>query len=201
MKDEKFEQIREGIRQELLKANQHFKICWDIKRASEDIYKAIDVYLSFFYYTIWANNDRFCLGIYNVVKPDDDTANFIKLFNYIKSNKDLMKIFNRKEINEMEAIIQSHVGLIDKIKVIRDQYIAHNQLEKKHLKGEATYTYEEGKKLLCDLNKMLNTLSIKYDNNRYSWDTSPRLNVEDMLRHLTEYRNERIKKRRQGVIS
>jgi hypothetical protein len=203
MKDERFEKIREGIYQELLKANQHFKIYWGIRLSSKDIAKVMNVYLTFFYYTMWGNNDRFCLGIYNVVKPDPDTANFTKLFNHIKSNKDLSKIFDLKEINKMEAIIQSHESLIKRIKVIRDQYIAHNQLEKKHLQEETTYTYEEGKKLLQDLNTILSDLSRKYDGSGYWSDTSnlldvnPSLNVEDMLRHLTEHRSESIKRRGQ----
>lgn len=199
MKDERFEEIREGIQQELLKANLHFKICWDIRLASKDIAKVRNVYLTFFYYTMQGNNDRFCLAIYNVIKPDDDTANFQKLFNYIRNNN-YLSIFQKNEIDEMESTIQSHKNLISRIKIIRDQYIAHTQLNKKHLEGEATYKYEEGKSLLKDLNGILDKLSYKYDNSRYRHDNSglldvsPSLNVEDMLRHLTEHRSELIKR-------
>jgi hypothetical protein len=205
MKDARFEELREGIYQELLKANQHFKIFWGMRLASKDIAKVMNVYLTFFYYTMWCNNDRFCLGIYNVIKPDKDTANFTKLFNYIISNENLSKIFNQREINKMEVIIQSHKNLIDRIKVVRDQYIAHNQLTKNHLKEDTTYKYEEGEKLLKDLNKILDKLSYKYDNSRY-WhdnsgllDVSPGLNLEDMLRDLTEHRNDQIKRTREAV--
>ncbi len=196
MKDERFEQIREGIYQELLKANQHFKIFWRIRQTSDDIKKIRNVYLTFFVFTMRSHNDRFYLAVHNVVKPDDDTANFIKLFNYIRNNKDLSKIFNRKEIDEMEAIIKSHSSLIKRIATVRNQYIAHNQLTEKHLEEETTYKYEEGKRLLIDLNNILEKVSRKYDGNMY-WtdnndllDVSPSLNVEDMLRHLTEHRNE-----------
>ena len=193
-KDERFEELRKGIFQELLKANQHFKICWGIRLASEDIARATRVHMTFFYYTMWGNNDRFCLGIYNVVKRDDDTANFQKLFNYIRSNN-YLSIFKKNEINQMEATIQSHKNLIDRIKIIRDQYVAHNQLEKKHLKEDTTYTYEEGKRLLEDLNNILNNLSYKYDNSSYWIDdtgllhVNPSLNVEYVLRSLTEHYN------------
>jgi hypothetical protein len=204
MKDKRFEQIREGIYQELLKANQHFKIYWDIRLASEDIAKVRNVYLTFFYYTMWGNNDRFCLAICNVTKPDEDTANFQKLFNYIKSNN-YLSIFEKNEIDQMKTTIQSHKNLINRIKIVRDQYIAHNQLTKKHLDGETTYKHEEGKRLLIDLNNILQKVSRKYDHKGY-WrdgsdllDVSPSLNVEDMLRHLTEYRNEQITKRRLGA--
>lgn len=205
MKDKGFEEIREGIYQELLKANMHFKIFWAIYTAPKDITKIRNIYISFFVYTMRSHNDRFCLGIYNVIKPESGTANFTKLFNYIRSNNNLLNILDQKEIGEMEATIQSHESLINRIKVIRDQYTAHNQLKKKHLEGETTYLYEEGEKLLKDLNGILDKLSHKYDNSGY-WhdnggllDVSPSLNVEDMLRHLTEYRHEQIKKRRQGV--
>ena len=201
MKDEGFEKILEGIRQELLKANQHFKICWSIRLASGDEAKAREVYLTFFYYTMWSHNDRFCIGIYNLVKPDRYTANFTKLFNYIRSSDSLSKIFEQKEISEMKATIQSHSSLLNKIKVIRNQYVAQNPVKKKHLEGETTYKYEEGKQLLEDLNNIVNRLLLKYASNTFSFDVSPRLNVEDMLRHLTEYRNEQITKRRQGVSS
>jgi len=159
----------------------------------------MNVYRTFFYYTLWSNNDRFCLGIYNVVKPEPDTANFTKLFNYIKSNKGLLTIFDLKEIEKMEATIQSYESLINRIKVIRDQYIAHSQLKKEHLEGEATYTYEEGKQLLKELNKIINRLSLKYDNSRHTFEVSPSLNLQDMLRNLTAYRHDQIKRRREAV--
>lgn len=204
MRDRRFEQIREGIYQELLKANQHFKIYWDIRLASEDIAKVRNVYLTFFYYTMWGNNDRFCLAIYNVTKPDEDTANFQKLLNYIRSNN-YLSIFEKNEIDQMKTIIQSHKNLIDRIKIVRDQYIAHNQLEKKHLQEETAYKYEEGKKLLRDLNIILNNLSRKYDNSGYwhdnedLFDVNPSLNIKDMLHHLTEYRSEQRQRRIQGA--
>ena len=193
-KDERFEKIREGIRQELLNANQHFKIGWGISLASDDIAKGRDVHFAFFNYTMWSNHKSFCLAIYNLMKRDKKTANFKRLFNYIRSNKDLLTIFDLKEIEGMETTIKSHESLIKRIKVIRNQYAAHNQLEKMHLEGETTYTYEEGKKLLDDLNKILNTLSRKYDQNIYSWDTSPRLNVDYVLRSLTEHYNSQTKR-------
>ena len=192
MKDEKFEKLRQGIQQQLLKANQHFKICWGISLASEDIARAIDIHSAFFYYTMWSNNESFCLTTFNVLKPDDKTANFTKLFNHIRNSKNLLTVFDLKEIEGMKTTIKSHESLIKRIKVIRDQYIAHNQLKKKHLEGETTYTYEEGKKLLEDLNNILNTLSHKYDRSIFSWDTSPRLNVEYVLRSLTERYEDQI---------
>ena len=204
--DKRFENIREGLYQELLKANLHFKIFWALYAAPEDIANIRNVYLTFFVSTMRSHNDRFCLAVHNAVEPDKNTANFTKLFNYIKSNKDLQKIFNLKEIEEMEATIQSHSSLIKRIATVRNQYIAHNQLTKKHLAEETTYEYEEGKRLLIDLNHILEGISRRYDGKLF-WkdddllDISPRLNVEDMLRHLTEYRNERIKKRRQGALN
>jgi len=203
--DKRFEKIREGLYQELLKANLHFKIFWALYTAPKDIANIRNVYLTFFVSTMRSHNDRFCLAVHNAVKPDKDTANFTKLFSYIKSNKNLQTIFDLKEIEEMEAKIQSHSSLIKRIATIRNQYIAHNQLTKKHLAEETSYKYEEGKRLLINLNNILQKVSRKYDNSGY-WhdeenllDVSPSLNVEDMLRHLTEYRNERIEKRRQGV--
>jgi len=206
VRDKRFERIREGIYQELLKANQHFKICWGIRRASQDIARAIRVHLAFFHFTMWSNNDRFCLGVYNVVKPDDDTANFTKLFNYVRSSRHLSALLleEKQDIREMEQKIESHRELIDRIKVIRDQYVAHIQLTRKHLEGAATYTYEEGKTLLVDLNDILRNVSRAYDRNLY-WrdgdgllDVSPSVNVDYVLRSLTERYEDGIR-RRQGL--
>jgi len=204
-KDEKFEKIREGLYQELIKANMHFKIFWAVYAAPKDIANIRNVYLTFFVLIMRSHNDRFCIAVHNTVKLDKKTANFTKLFNYIISNENLHNIFDLKEIDQMEATIQSHKDIIDRIKIIRDQYVAHNQLEPKHLKRKITYTYEEGVKLLGDLNNILQKLSRKYDHGGY-WrdnndllDVSPSLNVEDMLRYLTDYRNAQTKKRRQGV--
>jgi len=206
-KDEKFETIREGLYQELLKANLHFKIFWAVYTAPKDIANIRNVYLTFFVFTMRSHNDRFCLAVHNAVKPDKKTANFTKLFNYIRSNKKLQSIFDLGEIEEMEATIKSHTSLTERIAIVRNQYVAHNQLTKKHLDEETTYKYEEGKRLLIDLNNILQKVSRKYDNRGY-WrdgsdllDVSPSLNVEDMLRDLTEYRHEQITKRRQGAKS
>ena len=208
MKDVRFEELRESIFQEMLKANQHFKIFWELKKAPYDISKIMNVYIVFFNFTMWSHNDRFCLAIYNVIKPYDDTANFQKLFNYIKSHSNLSQLFPSRIIEDMEAKIKSHYGLICKIKTVRDQYVAHKQLKKKHLDEiPITYTYEEGSELLKDLNKILNDVSYKYDNSTYWLDdnglmyVSPGLNVEDMLRHLTEYRKESTKRRIGGASS
>jgi hypothetical protein len=110
-------------------------------------------------------------------------------------------MFDQKEIKDMETTIKSHKSLIKRIAIIRNQYIAHNQLTRKHLAEETTYKYEEGKRLLIDLNNILEKVSRKYDQNIYLTDSSgllgvsPSLNVEDMLRNLKSYRNEQIKKR------
>jgi uncharacterized membrane protein len=201
MKDKRFEKIRKGLYQELLKANLHFKTFWAVYTAPKDIAKIRNVYLTFFVLTMKSHNDLFCIAVHNAVKPHRDTANFTKLFNYIRSNQNLQNVFNLEEIEQMEAAIKSHEPLINKIAVIRNQYVAHNQLTKKHLDEDIIYKYEEGKRLLIDLNNILENVSHKYDGSRYFHDkenllyVSPSLNVEDMLRHLTEYRNERIKKR------
>ena len=207
VKDKRFEEIREGLYQELLKANLHFKIYWALYAAPKDIANIRNVYLTFFVSTMRSHNDRFCLAVHNAVKPDKNTANFTKFFSYVKNNKNLQTIFDPKEIEKMEETIQSHSSLIKRIATVRNQYIAHNQLTKKHLVEETTYKYDEGKRLLINLNNILQEMSRKYDGMGY-WhdeenllDISPGLNVEDMLRHLTEYRNERIEKRRQGALN
>jgi hypothetical protein len=204
-KDKRFKKILEGLYQELLKANLHFKLFWALYTAPKDIANIRNVYLTFFVFTMRGHNDRFCLAVHNAVKPDKNTANFTKLFNYIRSNKKLQSIFDRQEIEKMEAKIQSHQSLINRIKVVRDQYIAHNQLTKNHLKEDTTYKYEEGKNLLKDLNDILEKVSLKYNHSGYwrnssgLFDVSPSLNVEDMLRHLTEYRKDQIKRTREAI--
>ena len=204
-KDEKFEKIREGLYQELLKANMHFKTFWALYAVPKDIANIRNVYLTFFVLTMRSHNDRFCIAVHNAVKPDKDTANFTKLFNYIKSNTNLQNVFDLEEVEEMEATIKSHASLIKRIAIIRNQYIAHNQLTPKHLNEETTYKYEEGKRLLIDLSNIFEKVSGKYDRS-FHWkdssklfDVSPSLNVEDMLRNLTEHRKEQINKRRQGA--
>ncbi len=204
MKDAKFEKLREGIYQELLKANLHFKTFWTVFAASADIARIRNVYLTFFVLTMRSHNELFCLAVHNVVKSDKDTANFTKLFNYIKSNQKTQKILDLKEIEKMESTIKSHESLTERIATVRNQYIAHNQLTKKHLAEETTYKYEEGKRLLIDLNNILDDLSYKYDNSRNWRDetnllyVNPGLNVEDMLRDLTKYRNDQRKRTREA---
>ena len=102
----------------------------------------------------------------------------------------------------MDNTIRSYAHLTKRIAVIRDQYIAHNQLTKKHLSGETTYTYEEGKNLLLDMNNILEEISKKYDGSLYWTDNtglmevSPCINVENMLRNLTEFKKAKLIRRR-----
>jgi hypothetical protein len=193
MKDKRFEKIREGLYQELLKANLHFKVFWSIREASDDIAKATRVHRSFFYYTMWANSDRFCLAINNILKHYKNTYNFHKLFNYARSHPELSALFSEEEINEMEETINSHQDLIQRLRKVRDKYIAHKEIIPEHLKEEITYEQEEGKELLVDLNNILEKVSHKYDQTLYWRDNtdllevSPSLNVEDVLRSLTEH--------------
>ena len=194
VKDIRFEKILKGLYNELLKANIHFKIYWELYLASPNIADIRNLYLSFFVYTMNGHNNIFCVALYNVVKHDSDTANFYKMFNYIKSSNSFCNLISLEEIDEMESIISSHKSFIERIAIIRDQYIAHNQLNKRHLVGQAKYEYEEGKKLLIDLNDILEKLSYKYDQTRY-WkdddgllDISPHLNIDTMLQDLYNYR-------------
>ena len=205
IKDEKFEKLLEGIYQELLNANMHFRIFWTTYAAPSDIANIRNVYLTFFVFTMRSHNDRFCIAVHNVIKSNKHTSNFTKVFNYIKSNKNMQSIFSLREIEEMESTIKSHSCLIKRIAVIRNQYIAHNQLTKKHLKEDTNYKYEEGKALLIDLNSILQKISHKYGNKGY-WvdnlnllDVSPKLNLEDMLQDLTEHRNDQIKRTREII--
>jgi hypothetical protein len=86
----------------------------------------------------------------------------------------------------MKKTLDSHKNLISRMETARNQYIAHNQLNKKHLGININYTHEEGEKLLRDLINIFNTLSAKYDANVFSFDPSPKLNVEQLLSDLTD---------------
>ena len=205
IKDKRFEKIREGIYQELLKANHHFKVFWSIRIAPDDIAQATRVHLTFFFFTMWANSDRFCLALNNVLKRGKNTYNFYKLFNYVRSHPKLSAVFPEEEIDEMEETINSHEDLIERLRKARDKYIAHKEILPEHLKEEITYKYEEGKELLADLNNIIQKLSHIYDSSGYWHDdgkllsVSPKLNVEYVLRSLTEHYNRPLKQR--GTIN
>ena len=143
VKDEKFEKIREGLYQELLKANLHFKIFWAVYTAPNDIANIRNVYLTFFVLTMRSHNDRFCIAVHNAVKPNKNTANFTKLFNYIRSNQNLQNIFDLEDVEKMEVTIKSHALPIKRIEIIRKQYVAHNPLTKTHLTTSTTSNYRQ----------------------------------------------------------
>jgi len=204
IKDKRFEKIHEGVYQELLKANHHFKIFWSIRTAPNEISKATRVHLTFFFFTMWANSDRFCLALNNILKHSKNTYHFYKLFNYIRSHPKLSALISEEEIVEMEETINSHEDLIERLRKVRDKYIAHKEIIPEHLKEEITYKYEEGKELLIDLNNILQKLSHAYDSSGYWHDdnnllsTSLSLNVEYVLRSLTEHYNRPLEQR--GVV-
>lgn len=192
MKDNVFERLREGIRKELLNANQHFKIYWALFAAPKEIADTRNTYLTYFYYAMGAHSNCLCLSICNVTNYDRQTSNLPRLLNYISSSKTLRKLFGIIEINDMKKTLASHKDLISRMETARNQYIAHNQLNKKHLGININYTHEEGEKLLRDLINIFNTLSAKYDANVFSFDPSPKLNVEQLLSDLTEHKQQKI---------
>ncbi len=192
MKDEVFVQLREGIFKELLKANQHFKIFWGLWAAPKEIADIRNRYRTYFVYSIQAHNDCFCINICNVTNYDRQTSNLPRLLNYISSSKTLQNLYSIDEINNMRNILGSHKDLINRIEITRNQYIAHNQLHKKHLGISIKYKHEEGEKLLGDLISMFNALSAKYDKNVFSFDVSPKSNVEQLLSDLTEHNQQKI---------
>jgi hypothetical protein len=99
----------------------------------------------------------------------------------------------------MFDILSEHKGIISKIQIARNQYIAHNQLTKRDLVLPPTYTYDEGAKLLKALQKMFNSLSGQYDKNVFSFDVSPKLNTTQILIDLNEYRQSQLAKLRKAM--
>ena len=190
-----FEKLRKAIFNELLQANLHYEIFWELHAAHKDIANVRNVYLSFFVATMRAHQNLFCIRVHNAIKYDTRTGNFPRLMNYVKSNAGLSDVYPLEKIEEMfNNILSEHEGIIDKIKIVRNQYIAHNQLTKRDLISPPTYTYEEGRKLLKDLRKMLNSLSSPYDGNVFSFDVIPKLNTGQMLVDLNEYHQSKLQR-------
>ena len=199
MKAKRFEELREGIFQELLKANQHFKIFWELRTAPKEIADIRNKYRAYFIYAMKAHSDCFCISICNITNYNRQTSNIPRLLNYISSSKTLKKLYSIDEINDIREKLHSHKDLISKMVVARNQYIAHNQLRKRHLNINLKYKHEEGEKLLGDLNSIFNALSGKYDANVFSFNVSPKLNVEQLLSDLNEYHQEKINELKQFV--
>jgi hypothetical protein len=59
----------------------------------------------------------------------------------------------------MKETNNSHEDLIERLRKVRDKYIAHTEIIPEHLKEEITYKYEEGKELLADPNSIFKKLS------------------------------------------
>jgi hypothetical protein len=199
LNDRHFEDLRKAIFNELHQASLHYDIFWALHAAHKDIANVRNAYLSFFVVTMRAHQNLFCVRVYNVTKYDNRTSNFPRLLNYIKSNAALLKVYPLKQVEEMINILSEHKWIISKIKIVRDQYIAHNQLTKRDLISPPTYSYDEGAKLLKDLQKMFNSLSGQYDGNVFSFDVSPKLNTTQMLIDLNEYRQSQLAQLRKFV--
>ena len=200
MSDRRFEELREGIKKELFKANQHFKIYWELYSAPNGIANIRNEYLTYFYYSMWAHGDCFCISIYNITKYNPRTSNLPRLLNHISKNDALKQLYSRSEISDMRTILKSHEDLINRMNIARNQYIAHNPLCKSHLDIKLEYCQAEGEKLLNDLKSMVNTLSDRYDSNIFLFDASPQLNVGQLLSDLMEHKQKRINERKRLII-
>jgi hypothetical protein len=199
LNDRHFENLRRAIFNELHQASLHYEIFWELYAAHNDIADVRNVYLSFFVATMRAHQNLFCIRVHNVTKYDNRTGNFPRLLNYIKSNTALSEVYPLKQIEDMFDILSEHKGIISKIQIARNQYIAHNQLTKRDLVLPPTYTYDEGAKLLKALQKMFNSLSGQYDKNVFSFDVSPKLNTTQILIDLNEYRQSQLAKLRKAM--
>jgi hypothetical protein len=196
LNDRHFEKLRKAIFNELLQASLHYEIFWELHAAHKDIADVRNVYLSFFVVTMRAHQNLFCVRVYNVTKYDNRTSNFPRLLNYIRSNAALSEVYPLKQIEGMLNVLSEHEEIISKIQIVRNQYVAHNQLTKKDLISPSTYTYDEGAKLLKALQRMLNSLSSQYDGNVFTFDVFPKLNIEQMLFDLNEHHQSKLDKLR-----
>ena len=93
--DEKFEALREGIKEELMRVNAHFNILTKFQDAPNELTNIMnaDKYLNFFYYTKQGHFKLFCICLCNVTKYDKQTSNIPYLLCHIKKHQNLFDLY------------------------------------------------------------------------------------------------------------
>ncbi len=189
VKDKHFEKLRKGIQQELLSAKEHFNIISGFLDAPNTVTAIMRKYLTFFYYTHLAHAKLLCISLYNVTKHNEQTSNIPRLLCYIRFHPTLSKKYPVNAIDAIENKLKSHATFLeDVVYVLRDQYYAHNQTNRRKLEKTSRNIRDECQLLLPDLERIYTSLSLKYDRTSFLFKTIPSINITELLTDLTEYK-------------
>ncbi len=187
IKDRQFEKIREGVRGELLSANEHFNIISQFLDAPREITAITRKYQTFFFYTQLAHIKLLCISLYNVTKYNEQTGNIPRWLCYIRFHRTLSTRY-LGDISAIEEKLKSHTDFLACVYTLRDQYYAHNQLKRKKLEITLENIRDGCKTLLPDLHDMYDSLSLKYDRSTWVFTTVPSININELLTDLTAYK-------------
>jgi hypothetical protein len=189
--------IRNSIYNELLKANLHFQIYWQLEDIPEELAKTQKRYLTFFLFSKLAHLQSFCLAIYNATKDLEDTGNIPKLIRLIETDCAC-------DMGKVKEKYYSHLPLIEKIQNARTKFIAHDLIKKGRkpiiikdvLKMiEIPCKQEEGSKLLSDLEDVFDSLNQHCEKgHHYAFKVTPSPNTIELLNVLYEYDMMKMKK-------
>ena len=193
IKDSRFEHLREGIVSEIYKAKTHLEILRVLNEPPNKELRDIRYhYVTFFFSTMYAHSDRFCLSIYNLTKYNKKTHNIPHLLNYIRSHKELSTIYTKQFETEMIKRIEAHRITIDRIVNLRCRNIAHNEI-KRETYPKLRYYKEGADELVKELGSITNDISTQYDEVLYdpefTMSPNPKNNTYYVLEHLREFKD------------
>jgi len=183
--DKHFDRLRESIIDQLYRAREHLDILRTLNESTGELREIRYRYVTFFFFTMYAHSDRFCLSIYNLTKHLRKTSNIERLLRYIQSSKELSSIFSEKEISQFRNRILEQEDTIKRIIGLRDKQIAHNELGQESF-PKLDYYKKGGKELVAELCNIINEISAKYDGRTFDFEILPTNTTYYLLSELSE---------------
>ena len=101
------------------------------KNLSETNSKILNQFGNFFWITSEANRKTFALELYKFFEKSNESLSLQKFINFIRSNRKIIKKeIDEKKLKEFESFFEQKKDSIKRLKIFRDQDLAHDQIKK-----------------------------------------------------------------------
>ena len=135
---------------------------------TEDIVHTINLYKGFFLPVSSALHQAMFMGFSRIFDTDNRTMSLMNLLRIAKTNQlEFTPNITVQELEDMTSQLLRHNDVLTKIKVLRDQKLAHLDA---NLQPTSPTTKAEISNLIEIICEIFNKLSIGHDRSQYAWE-------------------------------
>lgn len=179
----KIQHYVDEIRNTINHACWNYEIWWVYEgKGREQYLDVMNQYLMFFRESIHAHFVALIIALYRLFEPRKDTCNFPELIKLFEREK----IIDTKTRKYIEPDYQKAQCLWKKVAILRNNIYAHrkNKMSYKEIYAKAKITPNQIRDLIALSKKIINTLTMLWNNNTYAFYLSATGNTKQLLTDL-----------------